>query len=308
MNGAPATPVVEAKNLTKRFPGNHRALSGVSFTINRGEIFGLLGHNGAGKSTALGILLGMIAPDQGEILIEGIPVQTRREEALRHVGAIFETPAFYSELSGWRNLRILATYSGWWNDSTVAETVELVGLTRRIRDPVRTYSHGMRQRLALAQALLPTPRVLLLDEPTDGLDPEGIHEFRGLVRRLRDQHALTILLNSHLLSEVEQLCDRVAILKNGRLVYEGGVQPAGPDAVLYRVRTSPESGWSEAAAHCGAVLRKDGLVEFPAERDPAALPARLHSEGFRLLEFSPQHPSLEDFYLKVGAAEPEDEA
>jgi ABC-2 type transport system ATP-binding protein len=142
--------------------------------------------------------------------------------------------------------------------------------------------------------------VLLLDEPTDGLDPEGIHEFRGLVRRLRDEHGLTILLNSHLLSEVEQLCDRVAILKRGRLVYEGGVRPSKASPLLYRVRTEPANGWRNIAGRSGGDVRLDGLVEFAPGADPAALPVSLHAAGFRLVEFSPVVPRLEDLYLSVG--------
>jgi ABC-2 type transport system ATP-binding protein len=184
---------------------------------------GLLGHNGAGKSTTLGIILGMVMPDGGDVTIDGISVLSHRSKALRKVGAIFESPAFYDYLSGWENLKILMSYSTGFDAKAALETVERVGLSKRIHSKVRTYSHGMRQRLALAQSLLPEPEVILLDEPTDGLDPEGIKWFRDFILKLRDDRGMTVLFNSHLLAEVELMCDRVAILREGKRVFEGTV-------------------------------------------------------------------------------------
>jgi ABC-2 type transport system ATP-binding protein len=148
-------------------------------------------------------------------------VQRERSRALSRVGAIFETPGFYDYLSGWRNLEIFTSYSAAVPRRELEEAVDIVGLSARIHDPVRVYSHGMRQRLALAQALCPAPELILLDEPTEGLDPEGIAEMREMIQRLNRERGLTVLLSSHLLSEVEQLCDRVAILNQGRKVFEG---------------------------------------------------------------------------------------
>jgi ABC-2 type transport system ATP-binding protein len=178
--------MLEFDQVTKRFSGAAaRALDEVSFSVAQGRICGLLGHNGAGKSTALGVLLGMVHPDAGEARIGGVVVQREREKAVAKVGAIFEAPAFYEYLSGWRNLKVLTAYSGGVPEKLMHETVEWVGLSKRIHDRVSAYSHGMRQRLALAQALLPQPELLILDEPTDGLDPEGLVEFRRQ-RRGRD--------------------------------------------------------------------------------------------------------------------------
>jgi ABC-2 type transport system ATP-binding protein len=206
--------VIELDGVAKSFDGAILALQDVSFSVDTGSICALLGHNGAGKSTTLGIILGMVMPDAGDVTIDGISVLTDRSKALRKVGAIFEAPAFYDYLSGWENLRILMSYSGGFDAKLAKDTVERVGLTKRIHSKVRTYSHGMRQRLALAQSLLPEPEVLLLDEPTDGLDPEGIKWFRDFILQLRDERGMTVLFNSHLLAEVELMCDRVAILHN----------------------------------------------------------------------------------------------
>jgi len=214
--------MIELRDLTKRF-GALRALDGVSLRVEPGEIFGLLGHNGAGKSTAIGMMLGQVWPSSGSVLICGHDVASHRCAALMKVGAIFETPVFYDYLSGWRNLQILSTYTAPTSNARIREVVEWVGLTGRERSKVRTYSHGMRARLALAQALLPRPDLLILDEPSDGLDPEGIHEMRQTILRLRRELGLTILLSSHLLNEVDQLCTRIAVLQRGRKVFEGTV-------------------------------------------------------------------------------------
>ena len=203
--------ILEAANLSKSF-GGKPALRDFSFTVREGEIFGLLGHNGAGKSTAVGIFLGMVEPDHGEAVIGGHSVQRRRADALRQAGAIFESPAFYDYLTGMDNLRVLMSYSGGFDEEAARRVIAEVDLSDRIHSRVSTYSHGMRQRLALAQALLPEPKLLLLDEPTDGLDPEGIKWFRDFILRLRDERGMTVLFNSHLLSRllhlVHHLCSK----------------------------------------------------------------------------------------------------
>jgi len=212
--------VIELKNITKHF-GARAAVEDLTLRVPAGEIYGLLGHNGAGKSTAIGMMLGQVWPTRGEVWICGHDVTLRRRRALEKVGAIFESPAFYDYLSGLRNLEILSSYTAPTPRARLLEVVEWVGLTGREQSKVRTYSHGMRARLALAQALLPQPELLILDEPSDGLDPEGIHEMRLTILRLHREMRLTILLSSHLLNEVEQLCTRIAVLKQGRMVFEG---------------------------------------------------------------------------------------
>jgi ABC-2 type transport system ATP-binding protein len=224
--------VISLENLHKRF-GHRSAVENVSLHIPAGALFGLLGHNGAGKSTMIGMMLGQVIPDSGRVLIGGHDVQRERALALRGVGAIFETPAFYGYLSGRRNLEILCSFSGSVSGEEMERVIELVRLGSRIDDPVRVYSHGMRQRLALAQALLPRPKVLILDEPSEGLDPEGIYEMRELIRQLHHDFQLTILVCSHLLAEVEQICPEVAIMRNGKILFYGDWRnPSFPSRTL----------------------------------------------------------------------------
>lgn len=290
--------MLEVTGLSKSF-GGIPALRGVSFSVREGEVFGLLGHNGAGKSTALGIILGMVEPDEGEARIAGHSVQRKRARALRHAGAIFEAPAFYDYLSGWENLRVLMSYSGGFDAAQVKEVVAQVGLTDRIGSKVSTYSHGMRQRLALAQALLPEPKVLLLDEPTDGLDPEGIKWFRDFVLRLREERGMTILFNSHLLAEVEQMCDRVAILRRGELIYDGDLEGIAEERVILKVEAEPGEQARERFRALGGQQLLGGRVAFPAGTDPALVARRLVEAGLELRELTPVRRSLEDLYLEV---------
>src|SRR5215472_13456055 len=214
--------MIELRSVQKKF-GARVAVHELNLTVPRGEIFGLLGHNGAGKSTAIGMMLGQVWPTRGEVKICGYDVTAQRARALHKVGAIFEAPAFYDYLSGRRNLEILSHYSAPTSAERIGEVVDWVGLTGREQSRVRTYSHGMRARLAIAQALLPQPELLILDEPGSGLDPEGIHEMRHTILRLHRELGLTILLSSHLLHEIEQLCTRIAVLNQGRMVFEGSL-------------------------------------------------------------------------------------
>jgi ABC-2 type transport system ATP-binding protein len=274
--------------------------------VKRGEIYGLLGHNGAGKSTSLGIILGMVMPDRGDVTIGGISVLENRSKALRKVGAIFEAPAFYEYLSGWDNLRILMGYSGGFDALAARKVVERVGLAKRIGSKVQTYSHGMRQRLALAQALLPEPEVLLLDEPTDGLDPEGIKWFRDFILNLRDERGMTVLFNSHLLAEVELMCDRVAILREGKRVFEGSVNGLQDEAPVFEVDLAP---WGTACGlvhSAGGEVLATGRISLPPQMDPAVLVDTLVRAGVRVRVFAPVKRSLEDLYMEIlnGAPSP----
>ena len=290
--------MLEARGLTKAF-GGKPALRDVSFKLEKGEIYGLLGHNGAGKSTSLGIILGMVAPDAGEVEIGGVSVKKDRGQALRKVGAIFEAPAFYDYMSGWENLKILMGYSGGFDAKSAREVVERVGLTKRITSKVRTYSHGMRQRLALAQALLPEPELLLLDEPTDGLDPEGIKWFRDFILGLREEKGMTVLFNSHLLAEVELMCDRVAILREGKRVFEGSVNSFRDGIPCYQVALEPWEKASEIVRSLGGEIIAPDRISLPADIDPAQLIERLVQAGVKVREFARIHRSLEDVYMEI---------
>lgn len=289
------TPAIRLDNLRKDF-GGKPALHGVSFEVQRGEIFGLLGHNGAGKSTSLGILLGQVYPDEGEAFIDGVSVQRDRAKALSKVGAIFEQPRFYDYLSGWRNLEIFVSYSAAVPRKEMEDAVEFVGLTKRIHDNVGTYSQGMRQRLGLAQALLPAPEVIFLDEPTNGLDPEGIAEMRLLIQRLHRERGLTVLFCSHLLSEVEVLCERVAILNKGRLLYTGRWQDLMPKGTRYRVEAEPKE--SVTALLGDAQWIRPGVIEIPPGGDIAEFVARVVHAGVKVRAIEPERQTLEQLYLE----------
>ena len=286
-------------HLSKSFRGKP-ALESLTLDVAQGEVFGLLGHNGAGKSTTFGLILGQLRPTAGEAFVRGVSVQREREHALQRVGAIFETPAFYDYLSGWRNLNILTALSGRVERREMEETVRFVGLEKRIHDPVRVYSHGMRQRLALAQALLPWPELVLLDEPSEGLDPEGIHELRELILRINRERGVTVVLSSHLLAEVEQTCGRVAILNRGRLVFQGHWRELRSDVRRYRFDVDDPARLAAAALGNGAALEPDGqTVALTGDRDVADLVAALVGSGTRVRAVEPLRQNLEEIYLRT---------
>lgn len=290
--------MIELSHVSKRF-GPHLAVNDLTLKVPRGEIYGLLGHNGAGKSTAIGMMLGQVWPTSGELRVCGHNIATARKSALRKVGALFETPAFYDYLSGWRNLQILSSYTAPISRRRIDEVVEWVGLTGREHTKVRTYSHGMRSRLALAQALLPGPELLILDEPSDGLDPEGIHEMRQTILRLHRELGLTILLSSHLLNEVEQLCSRIAVLSHGRLVFEGDLAATRGRGQWFRLNV----GDFPAATH---LLRQAELIadardgRYIALRDGVAadrVVRCLVKADIPVFEIAGEEQTLESFYL-----------
>ena len=287
--------MIELKNLTKSFKGR-AALHGLSLTVAKGEIFGLLGHNGAGKSTTLGILLGQVFPGSGEAFIDGVSVQRDRGRALAKTGAIFEAPRFYDYLSGWRNLLIYTSYSARVPKEKIEEVVEIVGLTARIRDKVGTYSQGMRQRLGLAQALLPANEVILLDEPTNGLDPEGIAEMRELIKRLNRERGITVVFCSHLLVEVEHLCDHVVILNQGRKIFDGRWADLAEDRK--RVRLDVDD-WERAAALLAGHVVERGMIAIGEGIQIADLVAKLVHGGVRVSAVEPQRRNLEQVYLEM---------
>jgi ABC-2 type transport system ATP-binding protein len=297
--------MISVSSLTKYFTRDRAALDGVSFEVKPAEIMGLLGHNGAGKSTVLGIMLGMVRPNSGEVHVSGVSVQRERAKALRQIGAIFEAPAFYDYMTGWQNLRALCALSGWWEEREVKRVLELVHLADRVHNKVRTYSHGMRQRLALAQALLPMPQVLLLDEPTNGLDPEGIHEFRATVLKLRDEHGLTILFNTHLLNEAEQMCDRCVILREGRKVYEGTLKRDRQELPRFKLESPDLELARRTADKMGHSFAADATVQLMNGTSGPELLKTLVDAGVRVDAWVPQHKTLEDVYLELSGTHPD---
>jgi ABC-2 type transport system ATP-binding protein len=306
VSAAPAAvPAVTARALRKTY-GTLEAVAGVDVTVAAGDVYGYLGPNGAGKTTSLRMMLGLVRPTSGEVRLFGRDPVLDPVAALDGVAGFVEEPAFYPYLSGRANLELLAGLDG--NDGDrVGEVLELVELTGRAHDRVRGYSHGMRQRLGLAAALLRSPRLLVLDEPTTGLDPAGMRDMRTLVRRLAGE-GITVLLSSHLMGEVEALCNRVAILRQGRVRYEGGLaellaQSAGRHRLL---ATDPPRAFELARGAEGVrdVHADAGTVVFAADRDAvAALTLRLAGAGIGIHALVPAG-GLEELFFDLTDPEP----
>ncbi|MFQ3633033.1 ABC transporter ATP-binding protein [Roseiflexus sp.] len=293
--------VIRTEELTKRF-GNRIAVDHINLEVRPGEIFGFLGPNGAGKTTTIGMLLGLIRPTSGQAFVLGRDIQREAATALRDVGAMIEAPAFYPYLSGRDNLRVLARAAG-LPDRCVDEALAQVDLTTRARDRFGTYSQGMKQRLGIAAALLHKPRLIMLDEPTNGLDPAGQLEIRNLVRSLSGS-GRTVFLCSHLLHEVEQICQRVAILKQGRIIAQGEVATLLRRGVL--VRTIGERERAEALLRSMPWVSRISeygdafLIDAPGDRT-ADINALLTSGGIPVAEIRHYETSLEEFFLEVTA-------
>lgn len=292
-----AESMLEIHGLAKRF-GGRVALQDVSFSVPRGSLFGLLGHNGAGKSTTIGTILGQIHPDAGQVRVGGHDVFRERAAALSRVGAIFETPSFYGYLSGRRNLEIFTSYSRICPREMLDRVIRRVGLEDRIDDRVDKYSHGMRQRLALAQALLPGPEFLILDEPGDGLDPEGIAEMREMITTLNRQDGMTILLCSHQLDEVRRMCRELAILREGELVFSGDWRELGhlQRAVEIRTDRTPES--LRLLQEKGQLLPDGGIWLLAPGASLHECARILVEAGHRLEHLAECDHDLESFYLR----------
>jgi ABC-2 type transport system ATP-binding protein len=290
--------MIQLKNVQKRF-GQRLAVDDLTLHVPRGEIYGLLGHNGAGKSTAIGMMLGQVWPTGGEVTICGHDVTAHRRQALQKVGAIFESPAFYDYLSGRRNLEVLSSYTAPTSSRRIQEVIDWVGLTGREGSKVRTYSHGMRARLALAQALLPQPELLILDEPSDGLDPQGIHEMRQTIQRLHRELGLTILLSSHFLNEVEQLCTRIAVLNQGKMVFEGTLDSTRKRDQWVRLKVGDFTTATRELRNAGLTTdERDG--QFVALKDGAGtdqVVRLLVERGISVFEIAHEQETLESFYL-----------
>ncbi|OAN46911.1 ABC transporter ATP-binding protein [Chloroflexus islandicus] len=297
---------IETIELTKRY-GKRLAVDQLNLTVGKGEVFGFLGPNGAGKTTTIAMLLGLVKPTKGRAIVLGYDVQREPALALQRVGAMIEAPAFYPYLSGADNLRVLARAGGIPLER-VQRVLEIVELSDRARDKVSTYSQGMKQRLAIAAALLPDPELIMLDEPTNGLDPAGTVEIRNLIRDLA-AGGRTILLCSHLLHEVEQLCQRVAIMKEGKLIASGDVATLLRRGQGVRVRVQGDPGpavsllrglaWVSSVTVQGDAL----IVDAPTDRT-AEINALLIKADIVVAEIGASNNSLEEFFLTVTKAEP----
>lgn len=292
--------MIQLTQVNKVF-GGRRAVSDLTLAVPRGEIFGLLGHNGAGKSTAIGMMLGQVWPTSGEVTICGHNVTSQRARALHRVGAIFEAPAFYDYLTGWRNLKILSHYTARTSDQRIRDVVAWVGLTGREHTKVKTYSHGMRARLALAQALLPEPELLILDEPGSGLDPGGIAEMRQTILRLHRELGLTILLSSHLLTEVEQLCTRIAVLNKGCKVFEGTLNETKRHSHWVRLQVGDFSAAASLLTATGRITghREGKYIALAEGTDTDQIVRDLVAGAIPVFEIAREAETLESFYLSL---------
>jgi ABC-2 type transport system ATP-binding protein len=300
---------ISTTGLVKRY-GDIVAVNGVDLAVERGDVFGYLGPNGAGKTTLLRILLGLIRPTSGSAKLFGRDPLVDGVRALDGVAGFVEGPRFYSYLSGRRNLELLADYDGDGACSRIDGVLEIVELRDRAKDRVGGYSHGMRQRLGIAASLLRQPRLLLLDEPTTGLDPAGMRDMRDLVRRLAGE-GITILLSSHLLNEVEDLCNRVAIIRKGSIVYEGPLSELLATAATgYRLRvTDPERARVVLLSQPGVdgVSLGDGQLRFTADEDAVARAAiSLGQARIGITALIPETASLEELFLGLTGGESSD--
>jgi ABC-2 type transport system ATP-binding protein len=293
---------VEVRALTKHY-GEITAVDHVDLTVEAGDVYGYLGPNGAGKTTSLRMMLGLIRPNSGSVRLFGRDPQLG-VAALEGVAGFVEAPRFYPYLAGRKNLELLAAFDGGDAKSRIGEVLDVVELTPRAGDRVGGYSHGMRQRLGIAAALLRSPRLLLLDEPTTGLDPAGMRDMRLLVRRLADS-GITVLLSSHQLGEVEEMCNRVAIVQAGRIVYEGALAELTGAAVSgYRLRTTdPPRALTVCRAQPGIedAQLPEGAEEvtFMADDEAAAgLSMALVEAGVAIVALVPQRPTLEDLFFR----------
>ncbi|MEY4287701.1 MAG: hypothetical protein RL511_1790 [Bacteroidota bacterium] len=298
-------PIIEVRGLQKNF-GNFAAVKDVSFTVSKGDVFGFLGPNGAGKSTTMRCMLSLIKPNAGQISIFGKNLFEERNAILAKVGSIVEKPDFYKYLSALKNLEIFARISGAEvSQKAIYETLEFVGLSGREKDKVGGFSHGMRQRLGIAQTLLHQPELIILDEPTTGLDPQGIIEVRDLILRLKHEQNKTVILSSHQLAEIELVANRMVIINKGQTIIEGAVaELMNAQETLLSVELLDKS--TEAATLL--------LTEFPELKIEVISPkklemniekklvslvnAKLVSNGFEVVALEPKR-TLEDFFIQM---------
>ncbi|MDI4645560.1 ABC transporter ATP-binding protein [Cohnella hashimotonis] len=312
------TPVLSVEGLSKTIKGR-KIIDNMTFDVRAGEIYGFLGPNGSGKTTTIRMLVDLIKPTTGRVLVCGEDVNKHPERALRHVGCIVENPEMYGYMTGWENLDLFARMQEGIGDARIEEVARIVRLDARIHDKVKTYSLGMRQRLGIAQALLGAPKLLILDEPTNGLDPKGIKELRAFIAELAAQ-GMSVFVSSHLLSEIQLLCDRVAIIDGGRVIAVGDVHEmiAQAEAHTLWLFEDPEAGRRLLAADPRvdvadldrALLDESVLLALPGavptrvrQEDIPDVVARCASAGVGVLAVQRVVPTLESLFLSLTGGE-----
>lgn len=310
--------VLSVQHLRKKI-GRKWIVKDVTFEVQEGEVFGFLGPNGAGKTTTIRMLVDLIRPTEGKVTICGYDVRRQPEQALAYVGSIVENPEVYPYLTGWENLQHFGRMLPGVDEQRISEVVDVVGLDQRIHDKVKTYSLGMRQRLGIAQALLGRPKLLILDEPTNGLDPKGIKELRLFIRRLAEE-GLAVFVSSHLLSEIQLLCDRVAIISRGRVLAVGAVEELISENSNYIVwELSPRDRGLKLLEESGitmipevdavlddtiiAGLSEEAIVTQMLPDDVQAVLPRLVAEGIRIHAVQRINPTLEQLFLELTEGE-----
>jgi ABC-type multidrug transport system ATPase subunit len=298
------TEIIKVQHLAKNF-GSFQAVKDVSFTVNKGDVFGFLGPNGAGKSTTIRCMLSLIKPDKGQIQLFGKDLNQHRNEILSRVGSIIEKPDFYRYLSAEKNLAIFARISGKdVSKKEIAEMLDFVGLNGRNRDKVGGFSHGMKQRLGIAQTLLHQPDLIVLDEPTTGLDPQGIVEIRNLILRLKSEQNKTVILSSHQLSEIELISNRMVIINKGQSIIEGDVKEllnAQEMVVQMEVNDMEKTVNVLQASFQSASFKKinERIIEVTIEKQLVpSLNRLLVQEGVEVHAMEPKR-KLEDFFMKI---------
>jgi ABC-2 type transport system ATP-binding protein len=296
--------IIKVSNLSKQYH-TVKAVDDISFTVHKGDVYGFLGQNGAGKSTTIRMLLTLIAPTGGAIDMFGHNLFTHRKEILSQVGAVIEKPDLYKYLTGFENLRLFARMSGVSiKDQQLKDQLEIVGLLERAHSKVRTYSQGMKQRLGIAVALVQDPQLIILDEPTNGLDPQGIADIRNLILHLSRHQGKTIVVSSHLLHEIEMIANRMLIIDKGKKIIEGSVEELfDPSRIMVHVQvTNPDevSGYIKTSRWNAFVKdRQDQTIIFQMDKQQVpVLTNDLVQAGAGILAIQPQH-SLESYFLSL---------
>ncbi|MEI5905721.1 ABC transporter ATP-binding protein [Bacillus spongiae] len=295
--------IVRIKNVSKMIR-KKRIIDSLTFDVQPGEVFGFLGPNGAGKTTTIRMMVGLIGITSGDIEIAGHSIKSEYEKAIANVGAIVENPEMYKFLTGYQNLVHFGRMHGNISKEKIDEIVELVGLTGRIHEKVKTYSLGMRQRLGIAQALLHDPKVLILDEPTNGLDPAGIREIRDYVRKLARERNIAVVVSSHLLSEMEMMCDRIAIIQNGKLVDVQTVDDfVEGNEHIYQFEVSPlKEAEAVMSAHLSQysyqILNEHLHIQLEKEQIPEVIKVLVENE-LSIFSITRAAKTLEDRFLEI---------